>query len=435
MMIIYINIALYATCFQLQRPLEPFLVDRLNAEGVDSKEEYARLQSFFSIVQTVGSLATGYYLDSVSVKVGFYASFLASALSYFILSQATTMNILYLSKVPTVLQAGFLCAQLAAAQCTSEGSERMTALGRLTFSYTLGMIVGPALGGWVGAYGDYYFGAKLAVAGSLLSVVLTYFLPSFQGPVSVSSTHTPINKLENPAEHSSIFGVIRKVWLLLSTKVITGVALSMASSAFPLVLKNTFAFNETALGMAMSSLSVVNALANGILLGPFVQFLGGKTLVIITTCLFTMIVFFGLQAVVAMEPCLSILPGAGLYGFMLTSYIITIFQFILSPALTNESTALVAHHEKGTLLGLEHSLFAAARIVTPQIGVSLLIQGGIPLVASAANGLLIGIFILWQVGKSGLTSAAKKSSSDASAHDSREVSHDNGNNLQERKSK
>lgn len=35
----------------------------------------------------------------------------------------------------------------------------------------------------------------------------------------------------------------------------------------------------------------------------------------------------------------------------------------------------------GTLLGLEHSLFAFARIATPQIGVNLLQSGGIPLVS------------------------------------------------------
>ena len=39
------------------------------------------------------------------------------------------------------------------------------------------MVLGPAIGGWIGASGDYYFGAKLSVAGSLLSVVLTLFMP------------------------------------------------------------------------------------------------------------------------------------------------------------------------------------------------------------------------------------------------------------------
>lgn len=41
--IVYINVVLYATCYQLQRPIEPFMVEKLGLTG-DSSGEYARLQ-------------------------------------------------------------------------------------------------------------------------------------------------------------------------------------------------------------------------------------------------------------------------------------------------------------------------------------------------------------------------------------------------------
>ena len=120
LLIVYINIILYATCFQLQRPLEPFLIDKLtssttptasniineSSDNNKSSNEYARLQSFFSIIQTFGSLITGYLLDKYTTKLGFLITFIASALSYYILSISTTMSLLYLSKVPSLLQAG-----------------------------------------------------------------------------------------------------------------------------------------------------------------------------------------------------------------------------------------------------------------------------------------------------------------------------------------
>jgi OCT family organic cation transporter-like MFS transporter 18 len=109
--IVYINVILYATCFQIQRPLEPFMVEKLNLLGTDSSDEYAKLQSFFSIMQTVGSFISGRFLDSFGVKGGFIISFTASALSYWLLSQAYTIKMLYISKIPTIFQAGFLCAQ------------------------------------------------------------------------------------------------------------------------------------------------------------------------------------------------------------------------------------------------------------------------------------------------------------------------------------
>ena len=39
-----------------------------------------------------------------------------------------------------------MCAQLAASQATMDGAERVLALGRLSMSYTIGSVLGPALG-------------------------------------------------------------------------------------------------------------------------------------------------------------------------------------------------------------------------------------------------------------------------------------------------
>jgi OCT family organic cation transporter-like MFS transporter 18 len=143
--IIYINVALYAFCYQMQRPLEPFLVEKLMSSatsnttlGMSGADEYAKLQSFFSIMQTIGSFATGRFLDNFGAKGGFVVSFLASAASYALLSQASTLQILYLSKLPTIFQAGFLCAQVAASHATIDGADRVQALGRLTMAYTVG---------------------------------------------------------------------------------------------------------------------------------------------------------------------------------------------------------------------------------------------------------------------------------------------------------
>ena len=54
LILIYVNIILYALCYQFQRPIEPFMVEKLQLKG-DSAEEYAKLQSFFQILQTVGN--------------------------------------------------------------------------------------------------------------------------------------------------------------------------------------------------------------------------------------------------------------------------------------------------------------------------------------------------------------------------------------------
>jgi MFS family permease len=59
------------------------------------------------------------------------------------------------------LQHGFLVAQTAIADQTSDGATRLTALGYLTTAYTVGASIGPALGGYLGESGNYFIGAKV----------------------------------------------------------------------------------------------------------------------------------------------------------------------------------------------------------------------------------------------------------------------------------
>ena len=98
--LIYFLVVLYALCYQLQSPIEPFLVDKLVGEGGDAAAQYARLQSFFSVVQTVGSLLFGYILDIFGLRVGFAVNFLGCALQYYALANTTTLGMLFASKVP-----------------------------------------------------------------------------------------------------------------------------------------------------------------------------------------------------------------------------------------------------------------------------------------------------------------------------------------------
>lgn len=410
LLIIYVNVALYATCFQIQRPLEPFLVDKLMNKG-DSSNEYAQLQSFFSIMQTIGSFMSGRFLDRFGSKGGFIISFLASACCYALLSQATTIEMLYLSKVPTILQAGFLCAQVAASQVTKDGAERVQALGRLTMSYTVGSVIGPTVGGILGASGDYYMGAKIAVAGSLLSVVLTLFMtnetsttPAEEEKASTKENSTNTSTSESTTNSKIIpttYEVVSVVWLFLLTKVVTSVANAMAAAALPLILKNTYGLDEKGLGFSMSLMSAFNAVVNGLFLAPIVGLAGGDLKVVIGVCLSSMCIASAAQAVAAMPGfvTLSPVPGAGFYEYLSLTFLLSMVQYVLSTTITGESTARVGPNAKGTLLGLEHSLFAAARVVAPQTGVYLLKTGGVSAVSSACAGVFAVVLALWHTFK------------------------------------
>ena len=266
--ITYINIVLYALCYQLQRPVEPFLVAKLtkSADGDDATTDdaaimYGRVQSFFSAIQTVGSPLVGILLDRIGIRTTSALVFAASALSYAILAHATDLTTLFLSKIPTVLQHAFLVAQATAAtEAGSDDALRAQALGRMTTSYTIGATIGPALGGYLAhgdgddsKVGDMYFGAWLAVFGSIISVVLSLlYLPDEHYHTGTSSGASTKSKAQQ--QSNSFLADVKKtiniaarshIWPLLAVKVISGVARSMHSTALPLALKEglDFAFD------------------------------------------------------------------------------------------------------------------------------------------------------------------------------------------------
>ena len=420
--IIYVNVFLYAMCYQFQRPIEPYMVERLKLNG-SSISEYARLQSFFQVMQTAGSLIFGILIDRFGFKNGFLLSFGASGLSYFLLANATSISLLYLSKIPTIFQSGFLCAQVAATHITLDGTQRIQALGRLTTSYTLGVIVGPAVGGWLGASGDYYAGAKLAVLGSILSIILTFFMED-NGHSRPSPTKlvTTLDKIEtstsanlNPAfSISHILNIIYSVKTLLATKLITGFANSMSSSAFPIILKDTFKLNEFHSGLCMSILSFGNAAFNGLMLGPIIQYFQQNSYQIIFIALLGMFILYTLQSFsnalinstfistvtasfqsLALPFYPSFSPSLEFFTFFSACIFQGFCQYLLATTVTSEATSRVADDERGMLLGLEHSLFAASRVISPQSGISLWQYGGIVALTGVCGQVFLFSLFLW----------------------------------------
>ena len=93
--VLYFNVVLYALCFQLQLPLEPFVVDKFLNGSADGDEVYTQLQSWFGLIQLFGSLAVGLILDRFGVRGAFFVNFCAAGTSYAILANATSVNSLY----------------------------------------------------------------------------------------------------------------------------------------------------------------------------------------------------------------------------------------------------------------------------------------------------------------------------------------------------
>ena len=401
LIVTYINIVLYALCYQLQRPVEPFLVQQLSKDGSsngDVTRTYGQLQSFFSTIQTIGSPLVGILLDRLGVRLASTIVFASSAMSYYILSIATTLPALFYSKIPTALQHAFLVAQaVAAIACQGDEAARAQALGRVTTAYTIGATLGPAMGGYLAEHGDLYVGAKLAVAGSILSVVLSLlFLPdeaaskvpngSTSSDVPVGGNHDNSNNIDSDdkiikkkrsfiedLKHSAEIATRSGLWPLLVIKVISGVASSMFDTALPIVLTQQLHFDPAALGIMMSSSMFASAAFGVVGIHMVTKMLGAIGMIQWSLLLRPVLNFFVATIVSSSITPMEFVPTSLTTTTLMiaTTTLRGLSSHALSTGLTTRSTGIVSTQEQGTLLGLEHGLFSMARIAGPTLGTGI----------------------------------------------------------------
>lgn len=426
----YANLMLYALCYQLQRPVEPFLVANLlssNEKGPQQStaKAYGNLQSFFSAIQTIGSPLVGILLDRVGVRLASAAVFASCAASYAVLAGATSLGHLFLSKIPAVLQHAFLVAQATAAVSTAQlpMEQRAQALGRMTTAYTVGATFGPLLGGWLAERGDLYLGAKLAVLvsdeensksaicvlsniaqtialqGSLISVVISLaFLPNPM-PSAVQSAGRKSSMVRDIRASAELLSRA-SLWPLLSVKVLSGVSSSMFQTALPLILTQQMRYDASSLGLVYSSSMLVVACFGAFGISWLIRVFGAAGLAGLSLLARAFIVL-GLAAVVT-APAPSAVPTSLRYWTLSqcqvvgSNILIGIASHALATSLTTQTTGAVEPGEQGALLGLEHALFSLARIGGPPLGSWLLSfqTYGVWAVAVGCGIIDLGLFVL-----------------------------------------
>ena len=386
---VYANVALYAICYQLQSPIEPFLVERLVKQGGggDAAYQYGQLQSAFSALQTVGSLAVGVLLDRAGPRATMVLVFLCSAWSYYLRATVTTLAGLYWSKVPALLQHAFLVAQAVIAQAVPH-ARRPNALGRIMTAYTVGATIGPYVGGRLGGVeGNHRAGALAAFWGSLLSAALCVVLLPARAPHSTlpdgaaeapstaeeqaatASAAKPPTGSCDPGTLAHYVAVLRTAWLPLSVKFITACGVAMYTACLPLVYKNVYGASPAVLGTVMAVTSIINALAGLFAVGWVSSCLGERNAIRIAINVLAV----GYLCIIGV---LYVRDGGGalasVYPLVVLNVLLSVVGHSMATLVTSQSTSLVGEHDKGAVIGIEHALFSLARVASPSIGVVLM---------------------------------------------------------------
>jgi MFS family permease len=170
----------------------PDVQTRLERFGANGGSIGLVLSAYF-LVQIVVSPFWGRYSDRVGRKPVLVICGGLSALSLLVYAFAHSVEWILLSRII----AGFAAANTAAAQAylvdgVEEELSRTAAMGRVGAAITAGLLLGPALGGWLsGIGGNFLLGWSAAIASGIGALWIAFALPSVAPLMpDVKATHS-----------------------------------------------------------------------------------------------------------------------------------------------------------------------------------------------------------------------------------------------------
>lgn len=171
--VLFLTVFIHLVGFGLLLPLLPYYAETYGATGV----AVGLLNTSYSFMQFLSSPLWGRLSDRIGRRPVILASLVATAASYVVFGLATSLPVLFASRIFAGIAGGVIPTTQAYIADTTSPSERTKGMGLIGAAFGLGFIFGPALGGALSRYG--YSVPAFAAAGLALLAALfaTFLLP------------------------------------------------------------------------------------------------------------------------------------------------------------------------------------------------------------------------------------------------------------------
>lgn len=331
----------------LLSPVAPKIVLRYSSSAL--------VVTLIPVVYAIGQFVASPLLGKIGDKVGrrpvLLVSLVGQALGYFIFGLGGSLWMLILGRLIGGITSGNLSTSNAYIADISKPEERTKNFAIISTAWSLGLILGPALGG---LFGQLSLEAPAFVAGgvTLLNLSLGYFFL----PESLPKDRRDTTKLRvrdyNPV--ISILDMARKPGLgaLIATNALFSFAFNGTNSTAPLFMIQKFTAETWHLSIMMMMSGVAIALTNTFLVPRWVPRFGVKTTGV-----------YGLLGLAVFSVGVFFAPLLWL-AFLINMLGSTMSAFIF-PTLTTLSIDRVKPQETGRLLGVNSAVGSLMNIFGP----------------------------------------------------------------------
>jgi len=376
---------LIATCaidmigFAMILPLLPYYALKLNA----TPELIGLMTATFSVAQLFAAPYWGRLSDRYGRRPILLIGLSASAVAYVIFGLATSVWLLFLSRLVQGAGGGTTGVAQAYVADTIRPSGRAKALGWLSAATSAGVAVGPAIGSFSHAYLGPSAPGFVAAALCLINVAFAWrWLPESRVPMPPGGT-APIRRpvwaaaaevFEHPSRPIS-----RLIWIYG-----TGMfAFSCLTSVLALFLDARFGVTEETIGYFYSYVGALSFLMRSLFLGPIVARFGE-----------TRTMRAGTGILVAGLMLYTVAPNVWALAFIIP--LVPIGTALLFPSTTAMMSRLSPREQLGTTMGVAQTFAGVARVAAPLLATGAFQRIGhdSPFYLSAVTVAIVGLMAL-----------------------------------------
>jgi len=307
--------------------------------------------AIFSLMQFLFNPLLGKLSDVVGRKPIITATLLLTSISYVIFSFANSFGILFLSRALAGLGGSNIGVAQAYIADITPPEERLKGMGIIGVAFGLGFVFGPLIGAFVSKFGYAVAGLSSAVFSFTAFLFALLVLPeSKQWKSEKVNFHFKLFDIKYTQE------VLRKpvVGLLIFIFFIIIFSIANLYGTFALLGYKFYHFTDQQNGILFGIMGIIGALVQGVLI-KFTNKISERVLLI-----------FGL--ILMMIGLAGIPYGGNFSGVIVIISILSIGTGILQPLILSMISKFSKQEEQGSILGLNQSFSAFARVLGPLWG-------------------------------------------------------------------
>ncbi|AMP00022.1 sugar (and other) transporter family protein [Collimonas arenae] len=336
-------------------PVLPVLVGKFTGSQADQAFWYGAVAFAFGLANFFGSPILGALSDKYGRRPVLLLGFCGLALNFFATAFSTALWMLIVVRlIGGAMQSNAAVCNAYVADITAP-EQRVKRFGMLGAMFGVGFIVGPVMGGLLGAIN---LRLPFIVAGSLALINLMYGYFVLPESLPLERRRAFNWKTANPLASLRALSRLKSIGPLIAVIGCSGLAQFMLFTTWVLYTTFKFGWGPQQNGQSLAAVGIMSVLVQGVLLGPLLKRFSPQRLAVI-----------GLVSSTAAY----LLWGVASQGWMMYAIIFAnIFGSTVNASIQSIISGAVDSHNQGQALGAVSSLNSLMAVIAPIIGAPLL---------------------------------------------------------------